>query len=76
VSISPLRLRVLRRFTILYFAAYAVFTMFPGVVRFRGPRPFILGLPLPLVWVSLWIIGGFVVFVLIDHSYRQLDADE
>ncbi|HUF51923.1 MAG TPA: hypothetical protein VMN60_13955 [Longimicrobiales bacterium] len=70
------RLRLLRRITIGYFAAYAVFVTFPGVAPFRGPRPFILGMPLPLVWVALWVIGGFFVLLALDRAYRAAHAEE
>ena len=69
------RVRNLRRLTIGYFAAYAFFVMYPGVVPFRGPGPFILGLPLPLVWVTLWIIGGCFVLYALDRAYRTLDGE-
>ncbi|MEX0746485.1 MAG: hypothetical protein WD275_00705 [Rhodothermales bacterium] len=34
--------------------------VWPGYVPFSGARPFILGLPLSLAWVVLWLLIIFV----------------
>lgn len=67
------RVRLMRRVTFAFFAAYAFFVMYPGVLPFRGPRPFILGMPLPMVWTTAWVVGGCVVLWLLDRAYQ---ADE
>jgi hypothetical protein len=69
------RVLVMRRMVFAYFAVYAVAVTYPGVVLFRGPRPFVLGLPLPLVWVTFWVVGGCAVLWLIDRVYRAAAAD-
>jgi hypothetical protein len=68
------RARAMQRVVIIFFVLYAVFAVYPGAVPFRGPRPFILGLPLPLVWVCAWIIGGFIMLLLIDRVYRAAET--
>lgn len=71
-------LRALKRLFVIFFLAYAFFVMYPGVLPFSRARPFVLGLPFPLVWVTLWIIGGFVMLLLLDCAYgaSRDDADE
>jgi len=69
------RLRTLQRFCIAFFAANAFFVLWPGIVPFRNARPFILGLPFPLVWVTLWVIAGFFVLLLVDSAYRARERD-
>jgi hypothetical protein len=59
----------LQRIAIGFFVAYAIFVTFPGVVPFRGPRPFILGLPLPMVWIAAWVVGGCVMLWLLDRAF-------
>jgi hypothetical protein len=69
-------LRVLKRVFVVYFLACAVFTTFPGVLPFGGARPFVLGIPFPLVWVTLWLVGGFVVLVLLDRAHAAAHDDD
>lgn len=69
------RARLMRRVAYVFFAAYAVFVTFPAVLPFRGPRPFILGMPLPMVWVSSWVVGGAIVLWLLDRAYAADERD-
>jgi hypothetical protein len=69
------RARTMQRSVILFFILYTLLVVYPGPLLLRGPRPFILGLPLPLVWVALWIIGGFVVLLMIDRVYAAAESD-
>ncbi|HEX6135932.1 MAG TPA: hypothetical protein VFZ24_18310 [Longimicrobiales bacterium] len=64
------RLRREQRLTIAFFALYTLAVIFPGVVPFRGPRPFILGFPLALVWASAWIVLSFFVLLRLDRAYH------
>lgn len=68
------RLRLLRTLAIVWFAAYALAVTWPGTVPFRGPRPFILGLPLGMVWVIFWLVGGGVMLWLLDRAHPD-DSD-
>lgn len=78
------RARLMRRVAYVFFAAYALFVTFPGVLPFRGPRPFILGMPLPMVWIATWVIAGALVLWLLDRAHaddvhdrgRVADVDE
>lgn len=67
------RVRFMRRLAIVFFAAYAVLVTFPGVLPFRGPRPFILGMPLPMVWVTMWVVGGGLILWLLDRAHNAAD---
>lgn len=68
-----------RRFAIAFFVLYAIAVTFPGVVPFRGPRPFVLGMPIALVWTAAWVVAAFFVFLHLDRAYsaaeRAADAD-
>lgn len=65
----------MRRIAYVFFAAYAVLVTFPGVLPFRGPRPFILGMPLPMFWISAWVVAGGVVLWLLDRAHAGGDRD-
>jgi hypothetical protein len=59
-----------------FFAAYAVAVTFPVVTLFRGPRPFLFGLPLPMVWITFWVVAGCAVLWLLDRTYRAAVGTE
>lgn len=71
-----MRARSMQRLVIVFLLLYAIFTVYPGVLPFRGPGPFLLGLPFPFIWISGWIIAGFVVLLLIDRVYRDAEASD
>lgn len=60
--------RFARRLAAAFFLAYAVFLTYPGILPFNRARPFVLGIPFTMFWVALWVVLGFVVFVLLDRS--------
>ncbi|HEX2166389.1 MAG TPA: hypothetical protein VHG09_04030 [Longimicrobiales bacterium] len=60
-----------RRFAIVFFALYAIAVIYPGVAPLRGPRPFILGLPLALIWISAWVVASFFVLLWLDRAYGR-----
>jgi hypothetical protein len=72
-------LRGVRRFAIGFFVIYALAVVYPAVVPFRGPRPFIFGMPFAMVWAAAWIIAAFLVLLVLDRAYssaeRAHDAD-
>ena len=72
-------LRAVRRFAIGFFVIYALAVVYPAVVPFRGPRPFIFGMPFAMVWAAAWIIAAFLVLLVLDRAYssaeRAHDAD-
>lgn len=67
------RLRGIRRFAIGFFAVYVVAVIYPGVALFRGPRPYILGMPLALAWTAAWVVAAFFVLLLLDRAYGAVE---
>jgi uncharacterized membrane protein YgcG len=67
-----------RRFAIGFFVAYAIAVVYPGVALLRGPRPFVLGMPLAMAWTAAWVAASFFVLLLLDRAYsraqREYDA--
>jgi hypothetical protein len=60
-------LTITRVLAVAYFVAYAVAVTWPGMLPFSGVRLSLLGLPLPMVWVSLWIVGSGLVLWALDR---------
>jgi hypothetical protein len=65
-----------RRLAITFFVVYAAAVIYPGVALFRGPRPFVLGVPLALAWTAAWVIASFFVLLALDRAYRAAGADD
>jgi hypothetical protein len=74
------RLRSVRRVAIAFFVIYALAVVYPVVLPFRGPRPFILGMPFAMVWAAGWIVAAFVMLLVLDRAYiageHALERDE
>ena len=68
-------LRRAQRIAIAFFILHVAAVTFPLVIPFRGPRPFILGLPFGLVWASGWIVASFFVLLYLERAYRAAGAD-
>jgi hypothetical protein len=68
-------MRGTRRFAIGFFIAYAIAVVYPAVAPFRGPRPFILGLPFAMVWAAAWIVASFFVLLRLDRAYSAAERD-
>ena len=66
-------MRVTRRFAIGFFVAYALAVIYPGAVLFRGPRPFVFGMPFAMIWAAAWIVAAFFVLLLLDRSYSAAE---
>jgi hypothetical protein len=64
-------LQRVRRCAIGFFVAYAIAVMYPGVVLLRGPRPFVLGMPLAMAWAAAWVVAAFFVLLLLDRAYSR-----
>lgn len=62
-------LRGARRFAIVFFAIYTLSMLYPVAAVFRGPRPFLLGLPFAMIWISAWIVAAFFVLLWLDRVY-------
>ncbi len=54
---------LMRRLTLAFFVVYLAALTFPGYLPFSQPRPFVLGLPLSLAWVILWVFLGWAVLI-------------
>jgi hypothetical protein len=67
-------LRGTRRFAIGFFLVYAIAVVYPGVALFRGPRPFVLGMPLAMVWSAAWVVAAFFVLLRLDHVYGAAEG--
>jgi amino acid transporter len=57
---------LIRRLTILFFVVYLLAVIWPVATWFSGPAPLVLGLPLPLAWSIAWILGGFIVLIVLN----------
>jgi hypothetical protein len=66
-------LRAIRRFAIAFFVSYALAVVYPAVVPFRGPRPFIFGMPFAMVWAAAWIVAAFFVLLALDRAYSSAE---
>jgi hypothetical protein len=66
-------LRGRRRFAIGFFAIYVLAVVYPAVVLFRGPRPFIFGMPFAMVWAAAWIVAAFFVLLALDRAYSSAE---
>jgi hypothetical protein len=66
-------MRSTRRFAIGFFIVYAIAVVYPAVAPFRGPRPFILGLPFAMVWAAAWIVASFFVLLRLDGAYSAAE---
>jgi hypothetical protein len=62
-----------RRVASAFFVVYALAVTWPVVLPFNRIRPLVLGLPFSMVWVTLWIVLGGIVFWLLE---RTVDANE
>lgn len=66
-------LRGVRRFAIGFFVIYAFAVVYPAVVPFRGPRPFIFGMPFAMAWAAAWIVAAFFVLLALDRAYSSAE---
>jgi len=66
-------LRVVRRSAIAFFVVYVIAVVYPGVVPFRGPRPFLFGMPFAMVWTAAWVVASFFVLLLLERAYRAAE---
>ena len=67
------RLRATRRFAIGFFAVYVMAVIYPGVALFRGPRPYVFGMPLALIWTAAWVVAAFFVLLSLDRAYDAVE---
>ena len=56
---------------VVYFLAMAVALTFPGVRAVNRIEPFVLGIPFVFAWSLAWIVGAFVVLVVLYRAYHK-----
>ncbi len=61
----------IRWLTLVFFVVYLAALTYPGYLPFRHPTPMILGLPLSLAWVILWVLLGWGMLTLLYFVERQ-----
>jgi hypothetical protein len=65
-----------RRLFIGFFALYAIALTYPGVLPFNRIRPLVLGLPFVFFWVLLWVVLGFLVFLVVDRVEAAAELEQ
>jgi hypothetical protein len=63
--------RFARGLAALYFAAYVVAVTWPGMTLFNRVEPLVLGLPLNMVWVAAWVVGGAAILWIVFAAERR-----
>ena len=61
-------IRSWRRLTWAYHILFALAVVWPGQALVNSPTPFILGLPLQMVWVAAWVLGSLFVLWGLDRA--------
>ncbi|HSM06008.1 MAG TPA: DUF3311 domain-containing protein [Longimicrobiales bacterium] len=63
--------RTARGLAATYFLLMLVVVTWPGALPFARVRPFVLGLPFSMAWVSGWIIASIFVLWGLDRVERR-----
>jgi hypothetical protein len=53
---------------VVFFLANVVAVTWPGLVPFNRVRPFVLGLPFVMVWLTIWVLAAMIVLLVIDRA--------
>lgn len=59
--------RWIRWFAALFFVAFVLAVIWPGIVPFNRFEPQILGLPFVMFWIALWVLASFFVLLIVDQ---------
>jgi hypothetical protein len=51
-----------------FFTLFLAVTVYPGVLPFNRIRPFVLGIPFILVWITVWVLLGTAVLWAIERG--------
>ncbi len=70
---TPAKLRRVKLLFACVVVAAAAALVWPVLFWLAGPRPFILGLPLPFAWIILWLL---IVFAALVWLYRTEHSDQ
>ncbi len=68
-------LRSWQRITWAYHIAFAAAVTWPIQALVNAPKPFILGLPLQMVWCAAWILGSLAVLWKLDSARALAERD-
>jgi hypothetical protein len=69
--------RWVRRGTALFFFLFVLAVTWPGMVPFNRIQPQVLGLPLSMFWITLWVFCSFLVLLVVDRvEGRAREEDE
>ena len=58
--------RWVRRGAALFFLLFVLAVTWPGMLLFNRIHPLVLGLPLSMFWIALWVFCSFLVLLLVD----------
>jgi len=50
-----------------FFLLFVLAVTWPGMLPFNRIRPQLLGLPFSMFWIALWVLGSFLVLLLVDR---------
>lgn len=56
-----------RWFAALFFVAFVLAVIWPGIIPFNRFEPQILGLPFVMLWIALWVLASFFVLLVVDQ---------
>jgi hypothetical protein len=59
-----------------FFTVYTIALSWPGVLPFNRARPFILGMPFSMAWVTLWVVLGGLVLWAVDRAIDHAPEEE
>ena len=55
----------------VYFFAMTIAVTFPGLQFFNSITPMVLGIPFLFAWAISWILGAFVVLMLLYRAFHK-----
>jgi hypothetical protein len=62
---------LIRRLAIGVFLLNVLAVTWPVLSLFRSPEPLVFGLPLSMAWPIAWILIGFIMLLVLDHSEER-----
>jgi hypothetical protein len=63
---ESMSVRWVRRGTALFFLLFVLAVTWPGMLHFNRIHPLVLGLPLSMFWIALWVVCSFLILLLVD----------
>ena len=62
-----MNVRWVRWFAALFFVAFVLAVIWPGIIPFNRFEPQIFGLPFVVFWIALWVLASFFVLLIVDR---------